>query len=248
MADGGARAATGKIADRSPLPSVAETRIDAMDLDTIKNLASEVAQHLDPYTWIFLMLGAAAVGAFGGRFLRTRGKNLATKTDFDDIRTQLRATKELAETIKAEVSHKDWSKREWTNLRRRKLEELLNKMHDCQEYLERQRTKALAGEPLLEENPHHKFDTIATLYFPELRKETDIFSLHYRECIGAGLNLAREIHRAGQDMSARTAAFNSYKAKFSPDVLKFTPDVLHAAEDLKTEARELLVKIMDAER
>src|SRR5262249_17746595 len=101
----------------------------------------EVARHLPSYAWVLLLVqvvilaAAAAVGAFFGEYLKTRGKNLATKADFDSLQDQLRANTELVETIKAEVGQKDWAQREWTNLRRTKLEALLEKMHDCETYL-----------------------------------------------------------------------------------------------------------------
>jgi len=109
-----------------------------MDEATIQKIAAEVARHLPSYAWVLLLVqvvilaAAAAVGAFFGEYLKTRGKNLATKADFDSLQDQLRANTELVETIKAEVGQKDWAQREWTNLRRTKLEALLEKMHDCE--------------------------------------------------------------------------------------------------------------------
>src|SRR5262245_48977427 len=44
-------------------------------------------------------------------------------------------------------SNSDWARREWTNLRRTKLEALLEKMHDCDTYLDRQRDRAYDGKP-----------------------------------------------------------------------------------------------------
>jgi hypothetical protein len=77
----------------------------------------------------------AGVGSFAGAYLKIRGTNLATKSDFIDLQNQLRANTELVETIKAEVGQWDWMQREWTNLRRVKLEALLDKLHECEEYL-----------------------------------------------------------------------------------------------------------------
>jgi hypothetical protein len=73
----------------------------------------------------------------------------------------------LVETIKykSEVGQKDWSKREWTNLRRIKLEALLEKMHESEAMLDRLRNKAIKGEFELEHDPMSQLDAIATLYF-----------------------------------------------------------------------------------
>ena len=52
---------------------------------------------------------AAAVGAFIGEYLRTRGKNLATRADFESLQAQLRANTQTVESIKSEVSQRDWA-------------------------------------------------------------------------------------------------------------------------------------------
>jgi hypothetical protein len=69
-----------------------------MDPDTIQKLAAEVAQQLPIYPWSFLAaqivltLAAAGLGAFLGEYLKARGKNLATKADFESLQFQLRKT------------------------------------------------------------------------------------------------------------------------------------------------------------
>jgi hypothetical protein len=141
-----------------------------MDEVTIQKIAAEVVRHLPNYAWVLLlvqggiMAAAAAAGAFFGEYLKTRGKNLATKADFESLQEQLRATTQTVETIKSEVAQKDWAQREWTNLRRTKLEALLERMHDCE-----------CEEVPRDRDPLSELDTIATLYFPELRAEVAAF-------------------------------------------------------------------------
>src|SRR5262252_4432820 len=123
-----------------------------MDEVTIQKIAAEVVRHLPNYAWVLLLvqglitLVAAGAGAFFGEYFRTRGKNLATKADFHSLQEQLRATTQTVETIKSEVAQKDWAQREWTNLRRTKLEALLEKMHDCLAFLDQLRRRAVKGE------------------------------------------------------------------------------------------------------
>ena len=50
-----------------------------------------------------LALGAAAIGAFVGAYLKKRGENLATKEDFEDLLQQIKAQTKATEEIKAEV-------------------------------------------------------------------------------------------------------------------------------------------------
>ena len=101
-----------------------------MDSDPILKIVVEVAKQLSAAPWKLIaiqgviMLLAAAVGAFLGEHLRMRGKSLATKADVASVLKQLSANTRLVEAIQTEVSQKDWSRREWANLRRAKLEEL----------------------------------------------------------------------------------------------------------------------------
>jgi len=188
-----------------------------MDQETIQKIAAEVALHLPSYPWALLLLqvvltlAAAGLGAFLGEYLKTRGKNLATKADFESLKDQLRANTELVETIKAEVGHKDWARREWTNVRRTKLEALLNKMHDCHAYLERHSVKAVHGEAVEEPSPHGELDTIVTLYFPQLRSEVDGYLAVYEKEIKAGLALAKQACIGGGIASQK--AFDEYQAQ-----------------------------------
>ena len=156
-----------------------------MDKDTIQQIAAEVVARLpfgDRY-WLFLAINvivmalAAGFAAWFGSFLKTKGQNFATKRDFDDLQKQLRANTELVEGIKSEVSQRDWTQREWTNLRRIKLEALLEKTHECEVYLDRQRDSAFEGKIMTpERDPIGELETLAVLYFPdfpELKSEAE---------------------------------------------------------------------------
>jgi hypothetical protein len=147
----------------------------------------------------------------------------------------------LVETIRAEVSQKDWAKREWTNLRRVKLEALMAAMHECEDYLDRQRRSALGGEGLDEREPIVEFDTIRELYFPELVQEAYDFGHAYRVRRGLGLKLAQQVLEAGNDLDARRRAADSHRAEWDPSKL------MRAAQTLRDAARKLLVEIMGVE-
>jgi tellurite resistance protein len=89
---------------------------------------------------------AAGLAAWFGAFFKMKGENFATKRDFDELLKRQQATTEAVEKIKSDVAQRDWSQREWTNLRRIKLDELLQKMHDSEAFLNVQRRKAIDGE------------------------------------------------------------------------------------------------------
>jgi hypothetical protein len=188
-----------------------------------------------------LTLLAAAAGAFFGEYFRTRGKNLATRADFEGLKAQLRANTELVETIKTEVGHKDWTKREWTNQRRIKLEELLNKLHDCDAYLDHLRNASLESKLFTERDPQPELATIAALYFPELKKEADAYVAQFRKQKLDSLKLTATVMRINSsDYDARLKASNDYMASYD---LAYKA-LLIAAGDLQRAAAKVLREIM----
>jgi hypothetical protein len=217
-----------------------------MDPDTIQKVAAELAKHLSSYWWALLgvqfavMTVAAASGAFFGEYLRTRGKNLATKADFDALQDQLKATTQLVETVKADVAQKDWARREWTNLRRIKLEELFDKVHDCIAYLETLKYKAVKGLVPDDRDPLGEIETIATLYFSELTTEFCEFRAVCHAQKGIALELGRQIIQLGTDMDARQRAIDHHKEQY----LETYPRLLSAISRLEEAGRSLLTQIM----
>jgi hypothetical protein len=160
-----------------------------MDQTTIQQIAEEVARHLPSTSWmllsvqVVLTLLAAGAGAFFGEYTRTRGKNLAIKADLESIKAQLSATTEAVETVKSEISQRDWAKRERANLRRMKLEAILAAMHDCEAYLTRFRSRAMACELPEDRDPSIELST-AIVYLPELRTQVDEYvNVYLEECV-----------------------------------------------------------------
>ena len=218
-----------------------------MDEVTIQKIAAEVVRHLPSYAWtlllvqVLLTLLAAAGGAFFGEYFKTRGKNLATRADFESLQNQLRANTELVETIKAEVGQRDWARREWTNLRRIKLEALLTGVHDCDAYLERCRLKAMRGQVPEDRDPVRKLRTDA-VYFPELETQVaDLSNAYLDELLVIG-DLSLELATT-QQSDARQRLFDQYRANMNPRYKK----ILDASANLRDAARALLRKIMGVE-
>jgi|SRR5262245_45655755 len=224
-----------------------------MDKETIQQIATEVVARL-PYGdryWLFLIVNVvvmALVGslaALGTSYFRTRGQNLATKHDFASLQEQLRTTTQAVETIKSEVGQKDWAQREWTNLRRTKLEALLEKMHDCDTYLDQHRHRFMEGKgPDPQQRDHlNDLDTIGTLYFPELENEIYRFYCRGKEQITVGLELARALNSAGNDMAARDRAYDTFRKKWGECHIEH----MDARSALRDAARRLLIEIMGVE-
>ena len=219
-----------------------------MDKVTIQEIATEIVARL-PYGdryWLLLLVNVIVVAlvgvlaALGTSYFRTRGQNLATKRDFVELQKQLKANTELVETIKAEVGQKDWARREWTNLRRTKLEALLEKMHDCETYLDQHTNRFLEGKGIDDQQRDHlnELSAIGALYFPELQQEVSRFYLEGKQQIVAGLQLSQALGRAGDNSAARQSAINAFQQEFRPVKLA------EARSALTDAARRLLVNIV----
>jgi hypothetical protein len=217
-----------------------------MDEVTIQKIAAEVVRHLPSYPWLVLLfqvlltLVAAGAGALFGEYFKTRGKNLATKADFESLQEQLRATTQTVETIKSEVAQKDWARREWANLRRIKLEALLEKVHECGMYLSRLYDPAYEGKPATPEpDCISEADVLAALYFPELKSEADRFTLSCREQRALIGKLSSDVFDSRDDLAARQAVYQNFVSRWQGQYQEFL-----AAQDALTEAARRLVKTM----
>ena len=66
-------------------------------------------QNIVGYLLVALTAGAGAgVGAFFASYFREKGKNFATKEDFDEILRQVRKNTEVAEEVKNRFSERNW--------------------------------------------------------------------------------------------------------------------------------------------
>lgn len=217
-----------------------------MDNNTIQRIVAAVAAHFPTSPWslalaqTILVIIAAGVGAFFGEYFRRRGRNFATKMDFDSLTQQLQANTELVERIKIEISQRDWVKREWTNLRRLKLESLIEKLHECEAFIDRILHNAIAGELTPEGNPGcSQLNTLQELYFPELGTEVRAYLALHHQAIIDGNRLAADVAQTPDPAERRkiynsiTAAMQSYYVNRSAALAKLT-----------TAAQELLRSIV----
>lgn len=194
-----------------------------MDQEVIKQLAEAIAAKLGNWelsrlVWIVLATTiAAAIGAFLGKYLGKKGEQLATKEDFAELTAQLHRNTALIEDVKAEVGYKDWIRKEWVTLQRIKLEELVRKLHESEDFLDRLQHHALVGK-LISESTHQPVDeiaSIAALYFPrleadvgnyfQLSKQASIDCLDLLEAVGPLL------------LSNRSAEYDAVCKKYRSD-------------------------------
>jgi len=170
-----------------------------MDQDTIQKIAQEIAPHLSNYSWqlltvqVVLTVLAFASGVLFGEYHGTR----ASKTPVDGP-SQFRD-----DTAERTLEQENWRKREWANLRRTKLEGLLNKMHDCEHYVSQ--NAAWQATRWAERDPLSELEVITTLYFPELKVEVDGFLRQCRAQSQVGIDTNRADFKTARDRLGASA-------------------------------------------
>jgi hypothetical protein len=156
----------------------------------------------------------------------------------------LRANTELVEKVKSDVNREDWAAREWKNLRRLKLEELLTKMHEADNFLEFLRIESIYGRVVHDRSdPIGAFETIGKLYFPELTQQTfELVRLHHENRI-ASVTLAKDLLLEKKKPTLEQCR-DEIIAKFHEADGARSAQIATARQALKTAARNLLVGIV----
>jgi hypothetical protein len=122
-----------------------------------------------------------------------------------------------------------------------KLEELLNKVSDCESYRERHhRQMHRDGSSLLERNYAAELDTIATLYFPELKSQVADYLVNFHTIMQANTKLGMDLAQAGHDLNEREALLQAYRTEHDTRY----PAIRQAQRQLNAAARELMLQIM----
>lgn len=85
--------------------------------------------------WSLATAIVAALGAFLGAYLKTKGQNVATREDLALIVEQLRLTTRATEEIKAQIGGTLWVEQERWNLRREVYVRLLENLTRCEDAL-----------------------------------------------------------------------------------------------------------------
>jgi hypothetical protein len=158
-----------------------------MDKEIIERVVNDVINNSFVMSWKFYVLYALTtfVVACGAAYLAAywaeRGKNFATKTDFDELKKHLAINTKIAEEIKTNISHEDWVLKENKTLKRVKLEELLLALYEVETWLDNYRAAQLYyDEEFKQKSPMFKVEVLANLYFEDLAVEIRNYKVLYR--------------------------------------------------------------------
>jgi hypothetical protein len=126
--------------------------------------------------------------------------------------SRLQTRTNIEETVRSVFAQRDWAAREWTNLRRVKIEELVEKVNECRTYLRHHSDAVDNGEPLPADDPLTQLETIVRLYLPELEQQTDAFSHMHKKLVLEGETL-RYLEKHGDDVKDRKSKYASLAAR-----------------------------------
>jgi hypothetical protein len=205
-----------------------------VDQETIRKIAQELNHYLPYYSsliWVqaLVALVAAGIGAIAGSYLKERGRNLATKHDFEQLQQQLNEQTHAVESIKDAISNR--------SVLRAKLEELLSRVDNCNYHLEQWRSTVEKERPT-ERDPGPALYALTTLYFPELRREVNAYLLLYRQ-----MRLPTAKSRVKFSEHEKTEHARLIQ-EFNEEYGDYHTEILEAAEKINQSARELMVALL----
>jgi len=188
----------------------------------IKEIAQKIVREQFLQNWhfyaIFILFSllVAVASAYLTSYMRERGKNFASKADFDNLISQLKVTTKTAEEVRTSISHADWTAKELKTLRRIKLEELLESVYLLRRWMDKYQNERFFGNQANDEIcPIVKISLISRLYFPEFKLEMlklNQFSLEY---MGWTSGIAIELRGTEGDSVTNSAVWEKLKLEVS---------------------------------
>jgi hypothetical protein len=219
-----------------------------MNESLIREVANQVVNESLLQNWrlyafiLALTLLAVCSNALLKRYFEKRGEVLATSADLQEVLRQLKSTTEVAEQVRAAVSHADWAAREWKTVRRTKLEELVEVSLSLEAWLDEQRSawffpsdKARGGRP-----PTDRVSMLSALYFPELEQVSSSLEGAERKAYAWIVNVAVQSMQI-PDIQARGNYYEQARYDWNP----LYQEVRVAVARIKAEASGLMQQMRD---
>lgn len=220
------------------------------DKELVVEIAKQVAQEQILFQWplYVVILALSLIVGFGsayiGGYARKRGENFATKSDFDEILVQLEAQTKSTEQIKIELSHTDWAARELRVLRRVKLEELLQAIHELQEWQSNEMSRLVySSGKESSSSPAASIERLSGLYFPDLKEEIlPLLQLH-REAV---VEMLKTNHDLLSIPITQLDAIRLVRTRFAKKHQVIYEAQLRSIAAVEAQCRELMEEIISA--
>jgi hypothetical protein len=145
-----------------------------------------------------------------GKYAEKRGEMEAITDQFEELKKQLKENTEVVAKVNAVVSHDDWMMREWKARRREKLETLLTRVYELEDWLFAFSDQKIFGrESQASKSPMPEISLISLFYAAELSNEV--------------LEIKKSFHEMYLMASERAKAIISANAKI--EIAKVRKDV-----------------------
>lgn len=153
-----------------------------MDKEVINSIAEAIVSKQGAFEWeryalsALLLLLASAIGAYVGSYMKKRAELKAIKFEQSEILKQLKMTSRTTESIKNDIEHSLWKKKELTVLKSTKLELFLESIIEMRQIQEDMLSKFFEGKRVSADdyNMTLLLDKIALkqkIFFPEIKSE-----------------------------------------------------------------------------
>ncbi len=152
-----------------------------MNNELIKDIALIVVNDSILSNWNFYLVTIALflisyfLGSFIKSYAKQRGEQLGRKSDVDSILTELKQTTEIATTIKSKIDKDIWILKEFNQLRRQKLEEILMLLYKYKNDMYPEVKGLINGEMVSDTIGVDRIQAIWRLYFPDLDESMTVF-------------------------------------------------------------------------
>lgn len=211
-------------------------------MENIEMLATEIAAQTISQSWpyylllVALTLVASSAGAFFSAYFTRRAEQKAISADFESIKSQLRETTTLTESIRSELSHHFDRAHTIEILRREKLEAYLEKVTEAAENLScEMNEKIFNSQDQYDPSAYSTACMLQTIYLPEFDEVHANFSLacaDFRKWLVEGMKYA--IQKMGEGIQV-VPPTQEYMDKYPEHIQR----ILSAVSAIESKAREV---------
>lgn len=201
-----------------------------LEPDVIAALAKAIVDQTILSNWLYyavlsaLTVVLASGGSFLGSYFAKRGERAAMRADFSEIKSQLKETTALAETVKVDIQRlSDRSEKlQWQ--KRDRLEKYLIAVADAIDFQSRSMNASFFDQDApTGGDPSHVATMYQRLYLPELRAEHDQFLLalsEFQRWFAKGLEERAELHRQSGTPGAMSPPSTAHMQYLGPLMTK----------------------------
>lgn len=211
-------------------------------MDNIQSLAAEIAAQTISQSWpyyvlvVLLTLISGALGAFFSSYFSRRAEHRAISADFDTLKSQLRESTTLTESIRSELNHHFDRAHTIEMLRREKLEAYVEKVAQATENLSHEMNeKIFSSQIQYDSSAYSTASMLQAMYLPEFDNVHCDFSMacaDFRKWLVEGMEYIAQKRSEGMQFIPPT---QDYMDRYSEHLQK----VLSTVSAIEAKAREV---------